>query len=268
MVEFLDYLTELYNNKLSYSVINTARSAVSSIVICKNRGETIGSHCLVSRFMKGCYELRPPTPRYNEIWDVSPMLQLLKKLSPVKTISLKNLTLKLVSLIALTTACRGNSLKQLNLQHMKTGKSTVTFQVKMKQSRQGYVAPLILLSAYPADRRLCVYTVLQEYIHRTENLRTDKQLLISYLKPYKPVTTATISRWVKTTMIMSGIDTNQFQPHSTRAAASSKAFATIPLNHILKTVGWTNESTFSKYYNKTIVHHHDQASTFARTVLE
>ena len=261
---FLDFLTELFESNLSYSVINTARSAVSSIVVCENRNQSIGSHYLVSRLLKGCYELRPPTPRYKEIWDVSPMLQYLKTLSPVRAISLKNLSFKLVSLIALTTACRGDTLHQLNLEHMKTGKSPYSFSVKMKQSKQSLVAPLVILSAYPADRRLCVVMVMQEYLRRTQDLRkSQKQLFISYLKPHQAVTKSTIARWIKTTMISSGINTNHFKPHSTCAAASSKAITSIPLDHILNTVGWTQESTFSKFYKKTIV----KSSRFAESIL-
>lgn len=101
--EVLSFLTELYENGLGYSAINTARSALSSYGI-QHSGVSIGSNNLVIRFFKGVFNLRPGKPRYCETWDVSKVLTFLRKLSPVKSISHKDLTLKLVMLIALTNA--------------------------------------------------------------------------------------------------------------------------------------------------------------------
>lgn len=46
-------------------------------------------------------------PKYTEIWDVSIVLEYLQSLSPVDTLSLKELTLKLVVLILLVSGQRG-----------------------------------------------------------------------------------------------------------------------------------------------------------------
>jgi hypothetical protein len=65
--------------------------------------------------MKGVYNLRPSEPKYCKTWDVSNVLGYLRKLSPIKYISLKDLTLKLVTLIAIITASRVQSLHLLTL---------------------------------------------------------------------------------------------------------------------------------------------------------
>lgn len=63
----INFLAELYNTGVGYSAINTARSALSSvIVIAGNPG--FGQHPLVSRFMKGIFESRPSLHRYKETW--------------------------------------------------------------------------------------------------------------------------------------------------------------------------------------------------------
>ena len=47
---------------------------------------------------------------------------------------------------------------------------------------------------------------------------------------------------------IAGIDTSIFTGHSTRAAAASKAKEKdIPLDVILKTVGWKSENTFRTF---------------------
>jgi hypothetical protein len=52
----LDFLANLHEEGLKYTTINTARSAVSTIVIPSTYG-TIGNHPIVSRFMKGIYNI-------------------------------------------------------------------------------------------------------------------------------------------------------------------------------------------------------------------
>ena len=87
----LDFLTELFHkDKLGYSALNTARSALSAFV--KVDGIPVGQHDLVSRFFKGVFKVRPALPKYNVIWDVSLVLQYLKPLSPVRKLSLLKLS--------------------------------------------------------------------------------------------------------------------------------------------------------------------------------
>jgi hypothetical protein len=54
----------------------------------------------------------------------------------------------------------------------------------VKQSRPGYKEPVISYNAYPPDRRLCIYTVLKEYLFRTKKMRDSSisRLLLSYVK--------------------------------------------------------------------------------------
>ena len=55
-------------------------------------------------------------------------------------------------------------------------------------------------------------------------------------------------------MQKSGIDVNLFKPHSTRAAATSKAFLkSVPLEHILSVAGWSSSDTFAKFYRKPVI---------------
>ncbi|XP_072015819.1 uncharacterized protein [Amphiura filiformis] len=254
----VDFLAMLYYDKgLSYSAINTARSALSQFIIYKGHC-TIGSHPYVIRFLKGVFNLRPPTPRYQDTWDVSVVLKLLNTLSPVRKLSLKMLTLKVVTLIGILTAARAQTLVCLNISRMSKTKSRIVFQLgssDLKQSRPGYTPSPVELAAYPVNRALCVCTALKEYLNRTEPLRGDEsQLLISYMKPHKKVGSATVGHWVKTTMAKAGIDTTVYKPHSIRSASVSNAASTagVPLQQILQTAGWTNAGTFARFYRKKI----------------
>ena len=46
-----------------YSVINTARSALSTIINVDNL--SIGKHSLVKKFVRGVYNIKPSLPRYT-----------------------------------------------------------------------------------------------------------------------------------------------------------------------------------------------------------
>ena len=96
-------------------------------------------------------------------------------------------------------------------------------------------------------------TDVKAYMDRTAPLiKEATQLLISLKKPYAPISCDTLSRWTKLVMTMAGIDTVVFRPHSTRAASASAAAKHIPLQDILKSAGWSKETTFSKYYHKKV----------------
>ena len=78
-------------------------------------------------------------------------------------------------------------------------------------------------------------------------------MFITTQPPFREASQQTIARWIKLTLVRAGLDTSIFSPHSTRSAATNKAKSgNIPLLTILKTAGWSRESTFAKYYEKPI----------------
>ena len=120
----------------------------------------------------------------------------------------------------------------------------------LKQSRPGIHLAEIVVAAYVPDRRLCVVTVLQEYLDRTRVYRGNTTtLFITTQEPYKAVSRDTLSRWIRDTLIAAAVDIDIFTPHSTRAAATSWAHkCKVPIDTILRTAGWSRQDTFTKYY--------------------
>ena len=249
----LEFLTILYNRGLSYSSINTARSALGSLCFDK---DTIGMHPLIRRFMKGIFQERPALPRYNgEMWDVSKVMTLLRSWSPGKYLSLKQLTFKLIMLLLLASTQRGQTVLYFLLKNLRfqDGKAIFVIGDLLKTSRPGSHIGSVVFEEYE-EHKLCVVRYLKQYIKRTEFLRHgEDRLLISYQKPYNAVGRDTLSRWTRTVMTLAGIDTKIFKPHSTREASTSKAFAQHkPLQDILDSAGWKSERTFHKFYRRNI----------------
>ena len=265
----LDFLVELYDQGIGYSAINTARSALSSFLKPVN-GVTFGALPIFSRFLKGVYETRPTAPRYVETWDVGKVLGYLRTIPNSTDVSFKDLTLKTVMLVSLLSAQRGQTIHSLNLEDLIQTDQSVGFSLSkpIKQSKPGITLPPLVFTSYPADPLLCVVRTLRSYIARTEAIRGQhKQLFISFVKPFHPVSRSTISRWIRLVMLRSGIDVNKFKPHSTRSASTSRANqCSVPLDKILATAGWSSATTFAKFYNKPIDVSNDYADTILKAV--
>ena len=94
----------------------------------------------------------------------------------------------------------------------------------------------VVLPAIDECSKLCAKKALECYIKKKIFLRQPccKRLFISYLKPYKRVTSTTIARWIKLFLITCGIF--GFGAHSTRSASTSCVFETgVSVTDIMKT---------------------------------
>ena len=105
------------------------------------------------------------------------------------------------------------------------------------------------------------------YLERTSAYRHDQthdQLLLSFQRPFKPVSSETISRWSKSVLKSAGIDVDQFSAHSTRSASTSCCkTGGLSLSVILKAAGWASSETFASFYDKPLVE-----PNFGSTLLE
>ena len=130
----------------------------------------------------------------------------------------------------------------------------IPINAMLKQFRAKKNNLTLHIKAFPEDLAICPCSALKCYMEKTKPLRGNiAQLFISFSKPHQPVTCDTLGRWMRTVMFESGIDTNIFKAHSTRAAASSAAKgSSMPIEAIMKIAGWTKAATFKKYYDKTV----------------
>lgn len=216
----------------------------------------VGSHPLVSRLMRGIFNLRPPMPKYLGTWDVSIVLKYLQGVSPAPLLSLKKLTYKLLMLMALTKAARANLLHKLDLRFRVFKKDGVLFTIPQvtKTGKQSGPPIEVFFPAFPPDRRLCVVNYLKNYENKTSvfrnlNENNRKSLFLGTISPHHPVTSSTISRWLKATIKLAGIDITKYQGHSVRGAAVSSAKDLgISTRDIMKVADWSRESTFTKFY--------------------
>ena len=218
IVDGVNFLAKLFTESTrKYSTINTARSALSCIMEPMH-GLTFGKQPIVKRFMRGVFKLRPNLPRYLYTYDVNIVLKYLESLGDPENIPLKMLSYRTVTLLCLLSGQRDQTLSSLDVRNIVFQSNQVVLFITdlMKTSRPGSHTQPIEIERYEHSKNLCFYSNLLTYMKQTFSRRQMFiKLFISIAAPYAPVSTSTLSRWVKTTLECAGIDTQIFSSHST-----------------------------------------------------
>ena len=247
------FLRLLSEQGLGYASVNSARCALST-VLCHFDSVTFGSHPIVCRLLKGIYERNPPKPRYEEFWDVNNIFQLFKSWGRNSKLDMKRLSMKLAVLLLLVTSQRGQTIVNLCIDDLVMG-DVVIFRMKklLKHNRLGDPLDSIVLRPYSQCNDLCVVRALKMYLKRTQFIRSYSSLLLSFVRPYKPISRDTLSRWTLCIMKLAGLDTDKYKSHSTRGASTSAAKRLgVPINIIMKQASWRSVSSFAKFYDKKL----------------
>lgn len=255
--DIIQFLTDQFHVGKQYSTLNTYRSTISSAHPPID-GVLVGKHPIVSRFMQGVFNSRPPCPKYSTTWNVDVVINYLHSLGPSDHLSLKNLSLKLAVLMALTSANRSSDLHALDLKFRRYTPEGVIFILPTLTKTRRSGPPKESFYCRFKEQILCPVRTLQIYEQYKESLRKrdseENRLFISFQKPHKPVCSSSIARWMKTVLSSAGVDTDQFKAHSTRAAAASAAkSAGVSLKDIMTMADWSRENTFTRFYHKPVV---------------
>ena len=127
----------------------------------------VGQHPLVTRLIKGAFHQRPPQPRYAETWDVAKVTAHINSMGENVTLSINDLTLKTVALLALTRPSRSADLAKLSRVHCKYSPEGVTFApiALAKQSRQGKPLTDFFFARFPENKNLCPVEAVQAGIY-------------------------------------------------------------------------------------------------------
>ena len=184
-------------------------------------------------------------------WPVSQLLDFLKIWHPISSLSLKQLTIKTLALIALSSSDRGQTLHMLDINKIHFSEKELSFIItsRLKTTRR-ILKPKVVKCISTPDPALNVFNHVKEYLARTSQYRSpqDSQLFISWATK-RPVTKPTLARWLKIALKCSGIDTTIFSAHSYRGSSLSSAFSKgVNISDIISAGNWTNQTTFFNHY--------------------
>ena len=242
-----DFLLYLFNEGYASSSLNSARSALSFF----SNSENLASDPHISRLFKYFYRERPRKAKYITHWPVSQVLNFLKSWHPPSSISLKKLTLKTLALIAISSSDRGQTLHLLNINkvHLSPNKLSFVITDRLKTTKR-VLKPKVVTCYSSICESLSPFLYIKEYLSQTSKFRkpNDSQLFLSWASK-RPVTKATIARWLKTVLYLSGIDTKVFSAHSFRGASLSSAYTKgVSISDIMSAGDWKQAETFFAHY--------------------
>lgn len=137
------------------------------------------------------------------------VLDMLQKSSfePLRHADLKFLTYKIVFLTAITTFRRCSDIQALRIGDgfVNVQKKGITFLRPglSKQDRPNHYGRKIFVPYFKDNKKLDPKRALAIYLKRTEEMRKDEvKLFLATVKPFKPVTAQTISKWIVNTIKM------------------------------------------------------------------
>ncbi|XP_050316136.1 uncharacterized protein LOC126750536 isoform X1 [Anthonomus grandis grandis] len=262
---YLNFLLEEINKNLSYSSNNIYRSALNLIFSVDNKDEII-----IKRFIKDTYNTIPPQPKYAITWSLDPVLKYLASLFPLENLSIDKLTIKLVTLMAITTAHRVQTLSKITLNNIfrSTDKIEIRISEKIKTSGPNKLQPTLVFPYFKEKLEICVATTIYFCIQKTSLQRGKiNNIILTHKKPFHAASCQSISRWIKAGLKNSGINIERFSSHSVRHASTSSALRCgVNVNTIKNTAGWSLESeVFLKFYNRPVG---EPNEIFANTILK
>jgi len=225
-------------------------------------GVKAGQHPKICDLFKGFFNERPSKPRYAETWDVDTVLRGIKSLGPNESLDLKWLSVKVTMLMALTSAARASEIHLVSTEYMTDMGDKIVCDLDglTKVRKVGQPPESLTFESYTEDDSLDVVGCLREYLNRTKNVRQSKQLLVSFVRPHKAISTASVSRWLRWGMEKAGIDTSTYKGHSVRGAATSKAQSKgLTTGQIMQKANWSRASTFRRFYLRNITDNFQKA---------
>ena len=177
-------------------------------------GYDSGKHPLVCRYMKGVYNSNPSLPKRSFTWDAEVVV---KYLSSLIKKSLLVVSRKLASLLIILCGQRGREI--LSVMDIRNTTIEENFLIirkgdRLKITSNKFHVGKITFAVY-GNANVRPVKLFKQYIDVTTPLRDSINcLFITTSKPYRPVSTDTLARWIKSVLHDAGIDMTIFSPNN------------------------------------------------------
>ena len=187
----VEFLARLYKNGLSCSSINSARSALSEILNPTHFSQWV----MVSILMLNT--------SWKVFFKVGPLCLVTVRRGMLIWFSSALVPLKLVMLVALTTAQRSESIHLFDTTGVVWEETRYIFLLNshIKQSKPGGTSSelVVKFSAFLHDIKLCVVSMCSVYLDETQTLKEMKLAClytVTHQKPHKRASRDTIRCWI------------------------------------------------------------------------
>lgn len=273
----LDFLQSLLDKGRMPATLKVYVAAIS----CRHSrvdNVTVGSHPLVSLFLRGARRLRPPIIPRAPAWDLPLVLSALCQppYEPLVQADLRWVSLKTAFLLAITSARRVSELHALSvsascLQWNPDGSgvtlwpNTAFLPKVLSRFHCNQPIHLVQFDPPPGDggpglELLCPVRSLRAYVTATAGIRKSDQLFLCYggAKLGCALSKQRLSHWVVDAIVHAYEAGNNPLPssircHSTRSVSTSwAALRGVPLETICAAASWASPSTFTRFYRVNV----------------
>ena len=277
----LEFLQSLVDKGLSPATLKVYVAAISCNHV-KVESCTVGSHRLISSFLKGAHRLNPPRAPRAPVWDLNLVLDTLCRapFEPLARAELKWLSYKTAFLLAITSAKRVGELHALsvsesclrwNPDHSGVTLWPNTAFLPKVPSAVNINRPIRLARFTPPSGEaasqlelLCPVRALRAYIKATAHVRRAEQLFVCHdgARKGRALSKQRLSHWVVETIAHAYEASNRPMPpgvkcHSTRGVSTSRAaLRGVPLEDICSAASWASASTFTRFYSVNVATPH------------
>ena len=133
----------------------------------------------IRRFCKGSAKQRPPEPKYESTWDPKIVLDFLSPWPPNDELSLEKLSMKLVTLLALVTDHRPQTLSLIGIRNIERKGNLIEIKIPSRIKTPGVnkKQPMLVLPSYSENNKICVAAALEAYIDISKELRRIETIL-------------------------------------------------------------------------------------------
>ncbi|XP_072003573.1 uncharacterized protein [Engystomops pustulosus] len=285
IAKILDFLQAGLDKGLKPATLKVQISALSSLF-----ESPLASHPWISRFIKAASRMTPFRRCTVPPWDLTLVLNYLIRdpFEPLESCSLKWLTIKVVFLVAITSArrvgeisslsCRAPFLKILDDRVVLMTDPAFLPKVVSRFHRSQEIRLPSFCSNPSTDRerefnKLDVKRAIELYLDRTKDWRKSDSLFVLFggKNRGQKASAVVIARWIRQAISSAYVAAGQPIPeglkaHSTRAVSSSWAeFREVSVNQICQAATWSSPHTFYRHYRLDVAG--AQELSFGRRVL-
>lgn len=247
------YLIDLFEGMASLETIEMARSSIS-VTVPKVNGVSVGQVEVISRLLRSFRFKRPKKARYDDIWDVQLVYDVLNSWADNSQLDLMQLSAKLVMLLLLGSMRRVNDLVKLQYSSVQITEEGLTGSIlRPKEAKTGRHQTARMVCRKRTEPKLDVVQCWREYERRMKKRRVSsgEATLLITVKPFRPASADTIRRWIKEIFRHANLPP-RFKPHSVRVAAlTQRILEGTPLEQAIKGT-WTSSQVARRHYDRSM----------------
>jgi site-specific recombinase XerD len=233
---------------LSTSRIRSAVAALKFFLRVYNRLD-LADHPLLTMFSKGAQNLAPLPKAKPTVWNPETVLNDLKiRPRPSDFLSCAK---EALILLLLSTGWRVDDVWKLDRKvDVSSENANFFFREKRKCKVRGRHSLSRLIPRFHECQRICPVLAIEKFLVCAQRIRKNESFLFVSSLGLR-ASKDTLRRWVTDVLSRCGISASA---GSCRSAATSSALErNWPVDEIMKSAGWSSESTFRRYYDRQVL---------------